>query len=205
MRSEEPYIGRPVRSLQTMLQAVGKLDPSLPNLNPDGIYGAQTLRCVKAFQKKQGLPQTGITDYGTWTAICAAYRNAEIELSPAEPLQISLSPKGRLSEGCEGPNVLLLQTLLHTAALQYANLSDCSLCGQYDKETVCAVKSLQAACQMPETGCLDKALWQLLTGLFQQSCGSEDAPRIPKPEGGSLCCTAHAELPLQQMESGLFA
>ena len=199
MEQEDAFIGKPVRSLQTMLRMLAQTDPQLPVLIPDGIYGAETMRCVMAFQKQHALPQTGITDYATWNAVCAAYRAAEADLLPPSPLQIDMPPGQILSEGQESALVLLLQTLLHTASAVYSNLPDCTLCGRYDEETVRSVKALQKACGFSETGCLDKALWQLLAGLYPQLAAIERTPPGEnRPDEAPLCCSAHAETELEE-------
>ena len=66
------FLGRSVTSLQTMLRVIALQDSSCPMVIPDGIYGEQTAKAVTVQQKRAGLPQTGITDYATWQAICAA-------------------------------------------------------------------------------------------------------------------------------------
>ena len=181
MRQPAYYIGKPVTSLQTMLRTVAAQEETLPSVVPDGIYGAQTMQAVKAFQKGHGLPATGVTDLETWQAICEAFETAGIEVAPAEPLTISLARHEVISPGSDSPYVLLLQTMLHTLAGAYDNLTDCALCGSYDDATEAAVMCLQRAAGLPETGVCDKRLWRLLTGLYAQmtstaSCSADNLP-----------------------------
>lgn len=168
MQEPDSCLGKPVTGLQTMLRTVAARESALPNVIPDGIYGAETMRCVQAFQNSRGLPATGIADYTTWTALCAAFEAALVELSPAEPLWIALPPEGKLRKGHEGPCVLLLQAMLHALAAQFANLPSCAVSGLYTDQTVASVLALQAACDLQQTGEVDKSLWRLLTGLFAQ-------------------------------------
>lgn len=170
------FLGRSVTSLQTMLRIIARQDPSCPTVIPDGIYGEQTARAVTVQQKRAGLPQTGITDYATWQAICAAYQKAAVELEPAAPLDIVMKPNQAILEGSDNLHVLLIQAMLHSLHLVYPNLEPCALTGTCDDQTVKAVRSLQCCCGMQPSGVLDKRLWQLLAGLYHQAVGDGERP-----------------------------
>ncbi len=58
--------GEYVTSLQTALKWRGFL------VEPDGIFGSQTLAAVKAFQSTMGLTQDGIVGPATWEALGGA-------------------------------------------------------------------------------------------------------------------------------------
>ena len=167
--NETKLIGKPVHSLQTMLRTIGKLDPAIPTVVPDGIYGPATQSAVAAFQRQQGLPCTGIADYATWQAIVRAWRCARCELSPAAPLVLSMPAGFALTEGSRAPAVLLIQAMLHHLHGVYTNLPDCSLSGVCDGETVQAIKTLQHCCGRPESGILTKELWEMLAALYSQA------------------------------------
>ena len=92
MRPEESYIGQPIRSLQTMLRVISEDDDTFPTIIPDGIYGQQTVNAVSAFQRRHGLPVTGITDQATWEAITLNYEPALVRVDAAEPIRAILNP-----------------------------------------------------------------------------------------------------------------
>ena len=165
------FLGRSVTSLQTMLRVIALQDPSCPGVIPDGIYGEQTAKAVTVQQKRAGLPQTGITDFATWQAICAAYRAAAVEVEPAAALDVIMNPNQTIAEGSDNLHVLLVQAMLQTLHEIYPNVECCPLNGVCDGEMVCALRSLQCSCGLPESGILDKRLWQLLTGLYNQAVG----------------------------------
>ena len=71
MRPPESFIGQPIRSLQTMLRVLAEYDESYLPMIPDGIYGPETMAAVTHFQRKHGLPATGVTNQATWEAIVA--------------------------------------------------------------------------------------------------------------------------------------
>lgn len=168
------FLGRSVTSLQTMLRVIALHDKTCPTVVPDGIYGAETARAVTVQQKRAGLPQTGITDFATWQAICAAYRIAAVEVEPAAPLDVVMNPNQVILEGSDNLHVLLIQAMLHILHEVYPNLQDCPLTGACDGDMACAIRSLQRCCGMQESGILDKRLWQHLTGLYFQAVGDGD-------------------------------
>ena len=168
------FLGRSVTSLQTMLRVIAMQDHACPMVNPDGIYGEQTAAAVSVQQKRAGLPQTGITDYATWQAICAAYQAAVVEIEPAAPLDVVMNPNQVILEGSDNLHVLLIQAMLQTLHQVYDNIDPCAITGDCDKQTVCAIQSLQRCCGKPESGILDKQLWQLLAGLYHQAIGDGD-------------------------------
>ncbi len=170
-------IGRPVRSLQTMLRAIARCDRQLPQVIPDGIYGPKTQAAVAAFQRREGLPQTGVTDFATWKAVCAAFHNARIRLSPAAPVQIVMQPGQVFLEGSDNRNVLLVQAMLHNLHEVYPNLPDCTMCGVCERTTSAAISALQQLCGAQPSGILDKELWQMLCGLYTQAVGDGERTR----------------------------
>lgn len=168
------FLGRSVTSLQTMLRVIARHDPACPSVVPDGIYGPATARAVTAQQRLAGLPQTGITDFATWQAIVAAYQTARVEVEPAAPLDIVMNPNQVILEGSDNLHILLIQAMLQALHEVYGNLEPCGLSGVCDQGTVRALKSLQRCCGLPESGILDKKLWQLLAGLYHQAVGDGD-------------------------------
>lgn len=169
--NEAEFIGKPVTSLQTMLRWIAQEDPAIPSVIPSGVYGADTKKAVTAFQRAHGLPVTGSVDYETWNAIRRAYRSAYTEIAPAEPLQIIMYPHKPLLPGSDNRNLLLVQCMLHNLSEIYGELPDCGMSGVCDGSTQRAICALQRVCGMQETGIVDKALWQLLCGLYTQAVG----------------------------------
>ncbi|MGN0317496.1 MAG: peptidoglycan-binding protein [Lachnospira sp.] len=65
--------GQKVRQIQEQLNLIGEFYNSIPKLVTDGIYGENTARAVRAFQKIFNMPQSGIVDYPTWYKISDKY------------------------------------------------------------------------------------------------------------------------------------
>ena len=65
--------GEKVRQLQNQLNRIAQNYPAIPIIAADGIYGPETAKAVRAFQKIFNLEQTGVTDYPTWYSISNIY------------------------------------------------------------------------------------------------------------------------------------
>ena len=63
---QQGSVGERVRQLQYMLQVNSSVNPSIPPVAVDGIYGPATRAAVLAAQRFFGLPQTGAVDEQTW-------------------------------------------------------------------------------------------------------------------------------------------
>ena len=162
MRPPVSFIGQPIRSLQTMLRVIAENDPSYVRIIPDGIYGPETMAAVSTFQRKHGLPVTGITDQPTWEAVVAVYDPALIEQVEAEPLNIILNPKQVIRKGERHPNLYLAQGILTVLSQVYDSIGLPSLNGLLDEATADALASFQYLSGLPATGNLDKATWKHL-------------------------------------------
>lgn len=173
-QDEAFFVGKAVTSLQTMLRTIAMCRKEIPPVIPDGVYGPATGEAVRCFQKAEGLPVTGITDFATWKAIRKAFAEAQVEMSPAAPLEPVLEPNQVITEGSDNLHVLLIQAMLHILCQVYGNMEDCCLSGTWDEDTVRAIKCLQKTCGMQETGIFTKELWQLMAGLYHQTVGDGD-------------------------------
>ena len=58
----QELVGQPVRSLQIMLRTIAQYDSEIAAVIPDGIYADDTRKSVESFQKRHGMPVTGVTD-----------------------------------------------------------------------------------------------------------------------------------------------
>ena len=169
MRPRESFIGQPIRSLQTMLRVLHEDDPSHPAVIPDGIYGSQTMAAVSHFQRRHGLPVTGVTDQDTWEAILDRYNEALIRVDEAQPLYILLDPGEEIRRGQRHPHVYLVQALLQALSEAYESISVPSHNGILDEITSDSLSAFQALSRIPMTGNLDKATWKALALHYPQA------------------------------------
>ena len=101
MNDADFYIGKPIRSLQTMLRVIAAADEAIPQVVPDGIYGPDTEAAVTAFQVRSGLPPTGEADQATWNRVVDAYLKLGSFVLPIEALRIRWQPQQSIDAGEE--------------------------------------------------------------------------------------------------------
>lgn len=162
MRPPESFLGQPIRSLQTMLRVIAEADPSHISVIPDGIYGPETMNAVSDFQRRHGLPVTGVTNQETWEAIVAVYTPALVEIDQAQPINVILNPGQVIRRGQRHPNVYLAQSILTVLAQVYKSVALPSLTGLLDNATADSLSTFQALSALPMTGNLDKQTWRHL-------------------------------------------
>ena len=175
MRPMESFIGQPIRSLQTMLRVLHEDDPSHPAVIPDGIYGSQTMGAVSYFQRRHGLPVTGVTDQDTWEAILSEYNDALIRVEEAQPLYIILDHGEEIRRGQRHPHIYLVQSILQSLSDVFESISQPSHNGILDEITADSLASFQNLNQLPMTGNLDKITWKALALHYPQSAAIQKA------------------------------
>lgn len=162
MRPPESFVEQPVRSLQTMLRVLAEDDRSLPTVIPDGIYGPSTMTAVSAFQRKYGLPVTGITDQITWDTIEAMYEPAIVRVGKAEPIEILLDAGEILRIGDSDPYVFLAQAMLMQLSESNASIVLPEVNGVIDDATSDAIAQFQRLAGLAESGEIDRITWKHL-------------------------------------------
>ncbi len=177
MRPPESFIGQPIRSLQTMLRVIAENDPSHVRIIPDGIYGPETVRAVSVFQRKHGLPVTGITDQATWESVVGIYEPALVEQDSAQSLDIILNPGQVIRKGERSPHLYLVQGMLTVLAEVYKSVGIPSLNGLLDEATADALATFQHISGLPSTGNLDKLTWKHLALQYPLAANLQTLPQ----------------------------
>ena len=166
MRPDESFVGQPIRSLETMLRVIGEDDPTLPSVVPDGIYNQEDITAVSAFQRKYGLPVTGITDQATWEMIVEIYEDAVVRIGKAQPIEIIIDPGKVYRLGDSDANLYLLQSMLIYLSLLHPTIHTPPHNGTLDAPTSEALAAFQLLAGLPPTGELDKITWKYLVNQF---------------------------------------
>ena len=162
MRPSESFVSQPIRSLQTMLRVLAEDSPQYTPVIPDGIYGPETVAAVTTFQRKHGLPVTGVTNQQTWEAIAAEYEPALVRQDTAHPLHIVLNPGQTIRKGERHPHVYLIQAILAVLSDTHGSIPKPQSTGILDDATADSLSAFQMMTGLPMTGHLDKITWKHL-------------------------------------------
>ena len=166
MRPPESFIQQPIRSLQTMLRVISEQNGFSPTVIPDGIYGPSTISAVSHFQRRHGLPVTGMTDQATWEGIVGEYEPALIFIDEAQPVEVILNPNEIIRRGDRNPYLYVAQALLLVLSEEYGSIGTPGRTGILDESTADAISSFQSISGLPMTGELDKRTWKHLALHF---------------------------------------
>ncbi|MBR2888698.1 MAG: peptidoglycan-binding protein [Oscillospiraceae bacterium] len=166
MRPEESFVGQSVRGLQTMLRVIAEADGTIPTVIPDGIYGSATMNVVSAFQRRYGIPPTGITDQATWDRIVGVYEPALDRIGEAQAIEIILEPDQVFRRGDRSPYLYLLQAILLSMSNDYPSIDAPEVSGTLDGSTAQALAAFQLLAGLPPTGELDRITWKYLAHHF---------------------------------------
>ncbi len=166
MNRLDSYVGKPIRSLQTMLRTIAQMEPDQLNVIPDGIYSDQTADAVRSFQQRHGLPVTGVADGETWEHIVKAYDKARVDVERAAPVQITLNPGQVIRRNEENHKVFLIQTMLLIMSFLVDEIPEVEYTGVLDAQTQRAVLAFQLKAGLRPTGEIDKRTWKALALQF---------------------------------------
>lgn len=168
MKSNDSFIGQPIRSMQNMLRVLSEYDPSYTRIIPDGIYGPDTVSAVSTFQRKHALPVTGVVNQETWDTIVGAYDSALPHIDSPHPLNVVWA--GNCQRGGTDPNIYLIQCMLSQIAKKYGSICAPQPTGVLDEATADALSSFQILCGLPMTGEADKLTWKHLALQYPLGC-----------------------------------
>ena len=178
--------GATVRQLQLAILATGLYLSG----GADGTFGTSTHRAVTLVQRVNGLPETGVVDAATASALGLTGSAS----SPSNP-----APAGTVVQlGATGAAVKRVQQLLIKAGISVVGGAD----GVFGPQTRRAVSSFQGLHGLPQTGSVDSATD---AALVKASGGAAAAPSTSSYVGLRVGSTGPAVTKLQQaiMSTGL--
>lgn len=164
-------IGQPIQNLQTMLRTISQYDKTVLPVIPDGIYGKDTMASVSSFQKRAGLPVTGVADLNTWYKMVETYRRAVVEIGPAEPVNPLLEAAQSIHPGDANNNLYLMHGMLLAIAAFYPSLPKPACNNLHDEASVAAIKWLQERAGIEPTGEITRITWSNLARLYRITVG----------------------------------
>lgn len=174
---KEGDTGRDVENIQIRLNRISANYPGIPKIpSPDGFFGPETTAAVKEFQRVFNLSQDGIVGNATWYKIQFIY-NAVKKLFEvnSEGLSYSELPQnhpGDLRIGSSGRGVLILQYYLEYISLFVPTVQTVTPDGSFGQSTLNSVLSFQKTYGLPETGVVDRAVWNSIQSTYYNILGT---------------------------------
>lgn len=162
-----PFLGQPIRSVQTSLREVAKKYDDMPTVIPDGIYGPETENSVRWFQEFSGLPVTGVVNKKTWDTLLEEYFTLLAEREPPVCIRILPDDFTVILPGESPKELTSIQALLKNLANELETVADLEITGIHDESSVQSVQSVQKILGKEEHGRIDKELWNDLALLYE--------------------------------------
>ena len=155
--------------IQRILSSLAELEPTVPKVLPDGVYGAETAEAVAAFQRLLGLEATGTVDNETFDLLLLTGRRIDEFYSPSEPIRPfdRRLAGGKLSPGDRSDLVLIVQLMLDALAFVY-DFPEIAPDGRYGLSVEEAVRRFQEANGLRPTGEIDKITWNRLARAYDK-------------------------------------
>ena len=163
--------GRDIELIQRKLNRISVNYPGIPKIYPtDGFFDTSTTNAVKKFQEVFDLTADGIVGRSTWYRIQFIY-NAVKKLASlnSEGLRlddISTKFPSTLELGDSSSGVLTLQYYLSYIATFIPSVLDTAVDGSFGTETRNSVISFQSTYRLPETGIVDRAVWDEIENVY---------------------------------------
>ena len=160
--------GNPVRDIQYYLAVISFFDDRLPQVLINGTFDEATEQAVRLFQEQQGLTVDGIVGRDTWNAMNSVYQQIRQSL-PAQYVSSfdELYPGRFLTPGQFGEDVASLQRILRRAAA-VADIPPVQETGEYDAATEAAVRAVQRAVGLTESGITGPLTWAAIAEMAQR-------------------------------------
>ena len=159
--------GIEVEHIHYYLDAIAFLDPDIPRLKTNSIYNDNSITMVKAFQKKYGLPVTGIFTYRDWNKLKDVYNNILKNLN--NEFVNDLYPDNFLSLGSKGEDVVRFQKYLLSICRYDHSIPGVRVNGIFDDLTNNSVLKLQRDLGLDENGIVGPILWRKVVELSKRN------------------------------------
>ncbi|MDD6264438.1 MAG: peptidoglycan-binding protein [Bacilli bacterium] len=162
-------VGLGVRVLHYVLLTIAYFDPDLPSLRLNSVFNDNTKAMVINFQKKYGLPATGVVDADTWNELVTVYRDT-IHNIPEEYAQYGDEFfQGRLlALGMSGDDVRIIQKFLLKICQQTGNIPGVRVSGIFDDLMEKSVMKIQSIFNQDTTGVIDPVTWYNIVEYSKQ-------------------------------------
>ena len=152
------------------LDAISFVDPDIPHLKTNSVFNDNTKTMVMAFQKKYGLPVTGVITYTDWKILVEIY-NKLLKSFPSEYATYvnELYPDYFLTRGMSGDDVKRLQGFLLKICRYDKSIPGVRVNGIFDELTENSVKKIQTDYNLDVTGLVGPFSWRKIVELSKRT------------------------------------
>ncbi len=155
--------------------------PAIPNVVPDGIFGAQTRNAVIAFQNAFNLTADGIVGPATWAELERQFETAYDDNNPGS--FFGAYPGVVLRQGNRGLRVQQVQYYLLYLHYSYSSIPRIRADGIFGPDTTAAVRAFQAKFGLAQDGVVGLNTWTELYSIYSQKnaavLADEEVPAYP--------------------------
>ena len=164
-----------ISNLQRYLRQLSYFDEDVLPIVINGEWNEETKNALTVFQRKNGLPPTGVADEQTWNLLFSQYQSSIEENS--EPSRVPFFPRlpkgDSVGAGDSGFIVEVIQYMLNELSLLYDGLDNVDISGFFDSNTEAAVSEFQKRNLFPQSGRVDKKTWDRLVRAYETATYSQ--------------------------------
>lgn len=155
-----------ILEIQNYLINIRNTYPSLPLIEPTGVYDQETRNAVIAFQNIKGLPPTGSVDLRTGNELVR--ENNEYLRRTQTPVRIPFSSSDfqNVKIGDQRDLVYALKIMLNSFNRRFSNYIELQITDIYDEKTEEVVRLFQERSMLPVTGIVDIETWNALVNIY---------------------------------------
>ena len=160
--------GEGVRVVQYLLSYVALFDSLVPPIAVDGIYGDKTAAAVRAFQGTVGLPETGVVDEVTYSALYDTYRGYIGSIPDSQFVGVARPYPGFvITEGQRNEYVTALQQYLSVISETFPEVPSVAVDGIFGPATREAVIAFQNRFGLTPDGTVGLGTWEAIASLYE--------------------------------------
>ena len=168
--------GNAVLYYTILLQRIAYYFSSVENPPLSDQYTDETASATRSAQALLELPQTGVADADTWTAVEAlSLQLAASTPNPDRDSEQGLAYPGRaLSEGSTGPDVAQIETWLNGRASLYCGEGYVTENSAFGPEETAGVRAAQQRAGLLVTGTVNRETWAALQAQSCEHCNDKE-------------------------------